>query len=131
MWIVTTGDDTSGQTAEPHLYTCSKDSLQHLTDLDVTKSCTPPSTHAIFDDGQYPQQYNLVAGRITGFKFAVRDGGADSRKGNIDGWIVFQEESAGKERVHSGKGSGRDGTRWQRRANDGKEGGKYISEGYG
>jgi hypothetical protein len=93
------------------LYTCRKDSLQHLTDLDVTKSGTPSPTQAIFDDGQYSKQYNLVTRGVAGFKFAVRNGGTDSRKGDIDGWIVFQEETAGKERVKSGKGSGRDGTR--------------------
>jgi hypothetical protein len=111
MNSVTTGKDTRGQTAEPHLYTCRKDSLQHFTDLDVTKPRTPHPTHAILDDGQYPKQYNLVAGRVAGFKFAVGNGGTNSHKGNIDGWIVFQKETAGKERMQSGKGSGRDGTR--------------------
>jgi len=86
-----------GQTTEPHLHTCREDGLQHLTNLDVAKPCTPTSTHAVLDDGQYPKQYDFVTRRVAGFKFAVRNGRTDRRKGNIDGWIVFQKETAGEE----------------------------------
>lgn len=91
--------DARGQTTEPHLYTRRKDGLQHLTDLDVTKPGAPPATHAVLDDGQYPKQYNLVSRRVTGFKFAVRNGRTDCRKGNVDGWVISQKETIGEERM--------------------------------
>ena len=81
------------------MYTRRKDGLQHLTDLDVTKPCAPPTIHAVFDDGQYPKQDNLVSGRVAGFKFAVRNGRTDRRKSDIDGWVVFQKETVGEERM--------------------------------
>jgi hypothetical protein len=79
-----TVNDTRGQTAEPHLHTGRKDGLQHFTDLNVTEPRAPRSTHAVLDDGQYAKQYDFVAGRVAGFEFAVRDGGTDRRKGNVD-----------------------------------------------
>jgi len=91
--------NTRGQTTEPHLHTRRKDGLQHFTDLDVAKPRSPPSTHTVFNDGQYPKQYDFVTGRVASFKFAMRNGRTDRRKGDINGCIVLQKETVGEESV--------------------------------